>query len=361
MPKTAAEPIRVLSIDDSALFRKVLSDILGNHGDIQLVGCAKDAYDARDRLMAEKIDVLTLDLQMPRMDGLSFLKLLMERKPMPVVVLSSVAPTGSKNAVEALFSGAYTVIEKPSSLADREAFGLRLIHDIKSAAAAPLRRPRPLVLRPRTKSGNLLPPIYHPRQIVALGASTGGTHALETVLTALPADLPGILVVQHIPAGFSTSFAARLNRSCAMEVREAKDGDVIHPGLCLVAPGDRHMEAHWIRDHYRVALHAGALVEHQRPSVDVLFNSLAQSAGSHAVAALLTGMGRDGASGIKRLHDLNAHTIAQDARTSVVYGMARKAVELDAIDSIKPLEDIADDIVKALNTHKNRLKAHASS
>ena len=314
-----ANPIRVLSVDDSALFRKVLSDILGNHADISLVGCAKDAYDARDRLMAEAIDVLTLDLQMPRMDGLTFLKLLMERKPMPVIVLSSVTPTGSQNAVEALISGAFTVIEKPATLAHRESFGERLISEIKSAAVAPLKRPRPLTLRPRTKSGNLMPPVYHPRQIIALGASTGGTHALERVLTALPADLPGILVVQHIPAGFSTSFAARLNRSCAMEVREAKDGDVIHPGLCLVAPGDRHLEAHWIRDHYRVALHSGAPVEHQRPSVDVLFNSLANSAGGHAVAALLTGMGRDGAAGIKRLHDLEAYTIAQDARTAASF------------------------------------------
>ena len=223
------------------------------------------------------------------------------------------------------------------------------------------KRPRAVTPRPRTKSGNLLPPVYHPRQIVALGASTGGTHALERILTALPADVPGILVVQHIPAGFSASFAARLNRSCAMEVREAADGDVLHPGLCLIAPGDRHMEAHWIRDHYRVAVHAGALVEHQRPSVDVLFHSLAISAGGHAVAALLTGMGRDGANGMKRLHDLEAHTIAQDARTSVVYGMARKAVELEAVDSIKPLEEIADEIVKALQAHKVQLafKSHA--
>ncbi len=169
----------------------------------------------------------------------------------------------------------------------------------------------------------------------------------------LPTNLPGIVVVQHIPAGFSASFAARLNRTCAMEVREAQDGDVIHAGLALIAPGNLHMEVHWIRDHYRVALHAGEVVEHQRPSVDVLFRSLARCAGRHTIAALLTGMGKDGAAGMK-LHDLHAYTIAQDAGSSVVYGMARQAVELKAVDSIVPLENIAGEILNALQTHNRR-------
>jgi two-component system chemotaxis response regulator CheB len=344
-------PIRVLSVDDSAFFRKILSEILGHDRDIDLVGCAKDAYDARDQLLSLSVDVLTLDLEMPRMGGLTFLKLLMERKPMPVIVVSSLTPLGSPFAVEALIAGAYAVIEKPVDPAHRQSVGEKLIKDIKLAATAPLRRSRRVMLDRPGKTNALVPTAYHPRQIIALGASTGGTRALEEVLTALPANLPGILIVQHIPAEFSASFAARLNRNCAIEVREARHGDILRPGLALLAPGDRHMEAQWSRDHYRVALHRGALVEHQRPSVDVLFESLAPSAGPHVVAVLLTGMGRDGANGMKRLHDLHAHTIAQDAGSSVVYGMARKAVELEAVDSIVPLEKIADEIVKALHVH----------
>jgi two-component system chemotaxis response regulator CheB len=356
MSKSA--PIRVLAIDDSAFFRKVLSEILGGSRDIDFIGCAKDAYEARDQLMNSPVDVLTLDLEMPRMGGLTFLKLLMARKPMPVIVVSSLAPTGSPLAVEALVAGAYAVIEKPTGTAQRESFGEKLIKDIKLAATAPVRRSRRLSLNPvPTKSGRLVPAKYHPRQVIALGASTGGTQALEQVLTALPANLPGILVVQHIPANFSASFAARLNRSCSMEVREAKNGDVLHPGLALVAPGSKHMEAQWIRDHYRVALHSGEPVQHQRPSVDVLFESLARCAGPHVVAALLTGMGRDGASGMKQLHDLHATTLAQDAGTSVVYGMARKAVELEAVDALLPLEDIADAIIHALQSPKTPIPA----
>jgi two-component system chemotaxis response regulator CheB len=347
-------PIRVLSVDDSASFRKVLTEILGNHGDINLLGCATDAYDARDQLLAVNVDVLTLDLEMPRMGGLTFLKLLMERKPMPVVIVSSFTPSGSQLAVEALIAGACAVVEKPLSTGNRRIFGEKLIKDIKLAATATVRSSRRAVPNPYLKADITSPSAYHSRQIIALGASTGGTQALEAVLTSLPADLPGILVVQHIPANFSASFAARLDRSCAMEVREAKNGDVIHPGLALIAPGDQHMEAHWIRDHYRVGLHSGAPVQHQRPSVDVLFESLAPSAGRYAVAALLTGMGGDGANGMKRLHDLHAYTIAQDAGSSVVYGMARKAVELAAVDAIVPLESIAGEIMKALQAHKSR-------
>jgi two-component system chemotaxis response regulator CheB len=347
-------PVRVLSVDDSAFFRKVLAEILGHDASIQLVGCASDPYDARDRLQALPVDVLTLDLELPRMSGLTFLKLIMERKPMPVIVLSSSTPTGSKKAVEALIAGAFAVIEKPENLAQDRSFGEKLIKGIKMAAAAPLRRPRPALLNRCLPAQTTLVPAFNSRQIVALGASTGGTQALEEVLTMLPSTLPGIVVVQHIPAGFSTSFAARLNQACTMEVREARDGDVVRHGLALIAPGDRHMEVEWMRDHYRVHLHSGPPVEHQRPSVDVLFRSLARCAGAYAVAALLTGMGRDGAGGMKQLHDLQAYTIAQDADTSVVYGMARKAVELHAINAIVPLEKIAGEIIQALETQSKR-------
>jgi two-component system chemotaxis response regulator CheB len=354
----ASNPIRVLAVDESALFRKFLSDVLGKRNDIQLVGSAHDAYDARDRLRFLPVDVMTLDLDLPRMAGLTFLRLVMERKPMPVIVLSSQMPTGSQRAVEALIAGAAAVIEKPKNAADRAGFTQKLIRCIKTAAIAPKRRKTSVLKRilpemPATASA------YDPRQIIALGASTGGTQALESVLKSLPATLPGIVVVQHIPAGFSANFAARLNAECAMEVREAQHGDVVRPGLALVAPGNRHMEVQWALNHYRVALHEGPKVEHQRPSVDVLFKSLAHCAGKHTVAVLLTGMGQDGAAGMKQLHDLGARTIAQDAGSSVVYGMARKAVELKAVDLVVSLNHLAVKIVKALDAYRNPLTAHA--
>jgi two-component system chemotaxis response regulator CheB len=351
------DPIRVLSVDDSALFRKVLTEMLGHHGDINLIGCAVDPYDARDQLMSSEVDVMLLDLELPRMAGLTFLKLVMERKPMPVIVLSGFAPMGSQRAIEALIAGAFSVVEKPDKISRHAEFVEKLTNEIRHAASAPLRRRRPFLLNHYLPAPPSPAPVYDPRKIIALGASTGGTQALEQVLTQLPDHLPGIVVVQHIPAGFSTSFAQRLNRTCAMEVREARDGDFVRPGLALLAPGDHHMEVKWVRDRYRVSLHSGEPVEHQRPSVDVLFRSLAQCAGRHAVAALLTGMGRDGAAGMKDLHDLRAHTLAQDADSSVVYGMARKAVELDAIDTIVPLENIASEIIKALDKRSNNLTA----
>jgi two-component system, chemotaxis family, protein-glutamate methylesterase/glutaminase len=351
--------VRVLAVDDSAFFRKVLTEILGRRDEIDLIGCANDPYDARDRLLAGEVDVMTLDLELPRMGGLTFLKLIMDRKPMPVIVLSSQAPPGSPKAIEALSAGAFAVMEKPKNHTEKKSFTQKLVSGIKVAAAAPARAPKPREVAIPIQA--LSTSAYDSRQIIALGASTGGTQALEHVLTSLPVDLPGIVVVQHIPAHFSASFAARLNQTCAMEVREAQDGDAVRPGLALIAPGGQHMEVRRARGHYRVHLHEGPLVEHQRPSVDVLFKSLAECAGAHTVAALLTGMGRDGAAGMKELHNLHAHTIAQDAGSSVVYGMARQAVELKAINAIVPLENIAAEIVKALEKSptRNRVKSYA--
>ena len=347
-------PIRVLSVDDSPFFRRVLTDILGRRTDIELVGCANDPYEARGQLQVTPVDVLTLDLEMPRMTGMTFLKLIMERRPLPVIILSSLTPTGSQQAVEALIAGAFDVIPKPETISARNSFAEKLVARIKSAAAAPLRRPRPR----RTVNSIFAPqrstPGPDPRQIIALGASTGGTEALQEILTKLPAQSPGIAIVQHIPAGFSASFAMRLNKLCAMEVREAKDGDVMRAGLALLAPGDRHMELRWARDHYRVRLHSGPAVEHQRPSVDILFRSLATCAGNHAIAALLTGMGHDGAAGMKELHDHGAYTLAQNEETSVVYGMAKQAVELNAVDAVLPLETIAGEITKAVEQYHSR-------
>jgi two-component system chemotaxis response regulator CheB len=353
-----SHPIRVLAVDESAAFRKFLADILGKRSDIHFVGSAHDAYDARDRMRVLPVDVMTIDLDLPRMGGLSFLRLVMERKPMPVIVLSAKMPTGSRKAIEALIAGAVAVIEKPKKPADRSGFTQNLIRSIKTAATAPKRR-KTSVLKRILPETSVPISAYHARQIIALGASTGGTQALESVLKSLSDSLPGIVVVQHIPAGFSANFAARLNAECAMEVREAQQGDVVRPGLALIAPGNRHMEVQWVQTHYRIALRDGPKIEHQRPSVDVLFKSLAQSAGKHAVAVLLTGMGQDGAAGMKALHDLRARTIAQDAISSVVYGMARRAVELKAVDAVVSLEHLAARIMKALESHRTPLAAHA--
>jgi two-component system chemotaxis response regulator CheB len=351
-----AKRIRVLAVDDSPFFRKVLTDLLELCDEVEVVGCVADAYEARDRLAQGGVDVMTIDLEMPRMPGLTFLKLVMERKPMPVIVVSDFTPTGSQRAVEALFAGAFTVLGKPQNPQHKIAFAERLIEDIRRAAAAPLRPRRPALLEgatPEVKTKRLC----DPRQIIALGASTGGTNALADVLAQLPTGLPGIVMVQHIPAGFSRSFAARLDRCSAIEVREARDGEVIRSGTALLAPGDRHMEVRWFRDHYRVHLHEGPPVQQQRPSVDVLFSSLARTAGPHVIAALLTGMGHDGAAGMKLLHDRHARTFAQDAGSSVVYGMARQAVELHAIDNVVPLENLAAAILKSLDHHSTRKPA----
>jgi two-component system chemotaxis response regulator CheB len=293
------------------------------------------------------------------MPGMKFLKLLMEHKPMPVIVLSGLTPPGSPKAIEALIAGACSVIKKPESLSSRHDFSERLIQDIKTAAASPSWRQRTHRLTCSFLPDSAPQGAHDPTQIIALGASTGGTQALETVLTMLPDDLPGIVVVQHIPAGFSASFAERLDKTCAMEVREAKHGDIVHRGLALIAPGDQHMEVRRVLNQYRVVLHSGPVVEHQRPSVDVLFRSLAKYAGANTIAALLTGMGRDGAAGMKMLHDLNAYTLVQDADSSVVYGMARKAVELNAVDAIVPLEEIADEIMNALQNSNQPMPIHS--
>lgn len=355
---TTSRQIRVLIVDDSAFFCRMLADLLGRDPDIHLIGTAKDPYEARDTLRVAEVDVLLLDMEMPRMDGLTFLKLIMNSRPMPVIVMSSLTPSGSRTAIDALLAGAFEVLGKPENFLQKQLFERKLLENIKVAAAAPPRK--------RIHKSQSLVPVrrrpnsYHPRQIIAMGASTGGTNALKEVLMGLPATLPGIAVVQHIPPKFSASFARRMNLSCAMEVREALDGDILHSGLALIAPGGYHMEVAWRVDHYQVALHSGPQVEHQRPSVDVLFDSLAQSAGSHAVAALLTGMGKDGAAGMKRMHDLGAHTIAQNEETCVVYGMPRKAVECGAVDVVAPLESIAGELMKALETQTGLLATTSS-
>lgn len=346
-------PVRVLIVDDSALVRKALTDGLSADPDIEVVGTAIDPYVARDKILQLKPDVLTLDIEMPRMDGLTFLKVLMRHHPMPVIVMSSLTTIGSHHALEALNAGAVDVIAKPGR---SDAVGdatSKLAERIKAAARTRIRttsRPPPSRAARAAAPAEAGPPTstrtegrrYPPRSLILIGASTGGTEAIRTILTQLPADLPGILIVQHIPAQFSLAFASRLNQLCQLEVREAREGDVVKPGLALVAPGGYHLIARWNGSHYVAGLNQGPMLHHQRPAVDALFDSAARAGASpHAFAALLTGMGADGASGMLTLHRAGAHTVAQNEESCVVFGMPREAIQIGAVNEILPLDRIA--------------------
>lgn len=343
-----ARPIRLLIVDDSALARKIISQSLAPFPEIEVVGTATDPYVARDKILELQPDVLTLDIEMPRMDGITFLRLLMKHRPMPVIIMSSLTAAGSQKALEALLAGAVEVMEKPSGSCSASTDGAVLAHKIKAAAAARLSiaSPQPTVpLRPKVPAAQTGCRSFPPRRLILLGASTGGTEALKALLSSLPGDLPGICVVQHIPAYFSRAFAERLNQVCAMEVREARAGDIVKPGLALVAPGGYHLLLKWQVNHYIVDLTQGPPLHHQRPAVDVLFDSATRAgAAPYTVAALLTGMGADGAAGLARLRQGGATTIAQNEETCVVFGMPREAIRLGAAQHVLPLGAIGRQI-----------------
>jgi two-component system chemotaxis response regulator CheB len=363
---TALRRIRVLIVDDSAVVRKLASEALATDPAIEVVGTAADPYFARDKIRELSPDVLTLDLEMPRMDGLTFLRLIMEQRPLPVIVMSSLSQTGSEHALEALRLGAVDVIGKPSGSYSFGQLGAQLIEKVKTAAMANVRRqkvpPRQLSRPPFAPPAAPAAPsvsrapfplagtprsALDPRSIILLGSSTGGTEALREVLTRLPAGLPGIAIVQHIPPVFSKAFANRLNGLCELEVREAVDGERLVPGTALIAPGNFHLLLQWRSDHYTVRVADGPQVWHQRPAVDILFKTAADcGAGPHALAGILTGMGKDGAEGLLRLREHGATTFAQDEASSVVYGMPRAAWENGAAQCQVPLERIAPTIVR---------------
>lgn len=338
-------PIRVLIVDDSAVIRKLVSDSLKNDPEIEVVGTAVDPFMARDKIKELNPDVLTLDLEMPRMDGLTFLKILMEQHPLPVIIMSSLSQRGSAYAMEALRLGAFDVIGKPSGLNALSEIGTQLIPRIKATVGARMRRNRSA--NPESKPADAaIGRAFSPRQIILLGASTGGTEALREVLTQLPAGLPGIAIVQHIPAVFSKNFAERLNHETAYEVREAVDGDSLRPGVVLIAPGNFHMLLQWRNDRYTVRITDGPAVWHQRPAIDLLFKSAVDcGAAPHALAGILTGMGKDGAEGLLKLRTAGATTFAQDEASSVVYGMPRAAWENGAAQTQISLDRIAASII----------------
>ncbi len=356
---SASGRVRVLIVDDSAVARDLLERGLSLDPGIEVVGKASDAYSARDKIVFLKPDVMTLDVEMPRMDGIAFLSKLMPQYPIPVVVVSAVTAEGSRRAMDALEAGALCVVAKPGA---KDPAGLRtmigeLAERLKEAAKADPEKLRCLGAGPgagRQGKAGRDPRARQParrtgaspvRTIIAIGASTGGTVALAKVVTALPADVPPVLIVQHMPPVFTRMFADSMDRQSGVTVKEAEDGDPLVRGRVLVAPGDRHMRVRKTAGGYSVSLADGDKVSGHRPSVDVLFRSVAEAVGSDAVAALLTGMGRDGADGLLAVKRAGGRCVAQDEASSVVFGMPREAWENGAAEALVPIERMASEIM----------------
>jgi len=357
-----AKPVRVLIIDDSASVRQTLTAVLESDPDIKVIAVASDPFVAARRIQEEVPDVITLDVEMPRMDGITFLRKLMAQRPVPVVMCSSLTVEGSETLMQALEAGAVDIIVKPKiGVADHLAeSALRICDVVKAAAQARVRAPRPRAGRGAEADGEkkltadaVLPPpsgramAKTTEMVVCVGASTGGTEALKDFLVALPANAPGTVIVQHMPERFTTAFARRLDGLCEVTVKEAEDGDPVLRGHVLIAPGDRHIMLERRGALYYVKVKSGPLVSRHRPSVDVLFRSAARSAGSNAVGVIMTGMGDDGARGMLEMKQAGAFTIAQDEATCVVFGMPKEAIARGGVDRVSPLSQIARDVLWA--------------
>ncbi|CAI0786203.1 Chemotaxis response regulator protein-glutamate methylesterase [Serratia quinivorans] len=328
--------IRVLCVDDSALMRQLMTEIVNSHPDMEMVASAPDPLVARDLIKKFNPQVLTLDVEMPRMDGLDFLEKLMRLRPMPVVMVSSLTGKGSEITLRALELGAVDFVTKPQ-LGIREgmlAYSELIAEKIRTAAKARLPQrsssPAPAILSHA--------PLLSSEKLIAIGASTGGTEAIRQVLQPLPATSPALLITQHMPPGFTRSFAERLNKLCQITVKEAEDGERVLPGHAYIAPGDRHLELSRSGANYQVKLHDGPPVNRHRPSVDVLFRSVAQYAGRNAVGVILTGMGNDGAMGMLEMHRAGAYTLAQNEASCVVFGMPREAIATGGVNEVVELE-----------------------
>ncbi len=341
---STAQKIKVLIVDDSAVVRQVLTTQLSQDPDIEIVGTAPDPFIARDKILALQPDIITLDVEMPKMDGITFLKKLMASMPMPVIVLSSLTPQGGKTAMQALDAGAIEVMCKPGAAYSVGDACKELASVIKVASKAKVEK-KSEVSTAATGSTAALSMAETTNKIFAIGASTGGVKALTEVLSKLPANAPGTLVVQHMPAHFTSSFAQRLDGICAMKVVEAKDGDSVMPGRILIAPGDFHMILRRSGANYYVNVKQGPRVCHQRPSVEVMMNSVARYAGANAIGAILTGMGDDGAKGLLAMRQQGSHTIAQNEASCVVFGMPKEAINIGAAEKVVPLSDVAKSLI----------------
>ena len=341
--------IRVLVVDDSAVVRKVFTEELAREKDIEVVASAPDPYVARDKIVELKPDVVTLDIEMPRMDGLTFLRKLMRYMPLPVIIVSSLTREGGSLALEAVEIGAVEVISKPGEAYSVGDMSAQLGEKIRAAARVDVTRQRRITAPTRS----VVPRLSLSRttnKLIAIGASTGGTEALKEVLTQFPPNSPGIMIVQHMPPKFTTSFAERLDSLCKIRVKEAEDGDAVVPGTALLAPGNYHMVLRRSGARYYVNIKSGPMVCYQRPAVDVLFNSVAAYGGANAIGVILTGMGKDGAQGMLKMKQAGASTIAQDEASCVVYGMAKEALDLGGVDRVMPLKEIPAAVFKMLET-----------
>ena len=347
--------IKVLVVDDSALVRKAMSQVLSSDPEIEIMAMASDPFIAAAKMREGTPDVITLDIEMPRMDGITFLKKIMTQHPIPVIICSTLAGEGSQTAMKAMEYGAVDIIEKPNLGTKQfiEESKIRICDSVKAAAMIKTKKiSTPIKVPPKLTADAILPEppsramVETTEKVIAVGASTGGTEALKTLLEALPHDAPGMVIVQHMPANFTKAFAKRLDGLCRVSIKEAQNNDTVLRGRVLIAPGNDHMLLKRSGARYYVEVRQGPLVSRHRPSVDVLFRSTARYAGKNALGVLMTGMGDDGARGMLEMKKAGAFTIAQDEASCVVFGMPKEAIKRNAVDRIIPLEKIAENILK---------------
>ena len=361
--------IRVLIVDDSAVVRKSLTEILSSDPEIEIVGTAADPYVAVEKIKKSAPDVITLDVEMPRMDGITFLKKIMSQHPIPIIIISTLTASGTETALSALENGAVEVVHKPQlhTAEQIEEAKVMLIDKVKATSQAVIHRRRiartqaPSLVKPKLTADAILPKpnatslVKTTEKIVAVGASTGGTEAIQTFLESLPLDSPGVIIVQHMPEMFTRQFAERLNQQCNITVKEAQNRDSVIRGQALISPGNKHLLLKRSGARYYVEVADGPLVSRHRPSVDVLFRSVARYAGKNAVGVIMTGMGSDGAQGMLEMKNAGAYTIAQNEKTCVVFGMPKEAIKLNAVDKVMPIFSIAHEVHHQCKKHSDSL------